>query len=101
METDALQYLCKQAQDLFEASETVTVTTYNEPFIDGDLSAFLLNTKCFYDSENCHDIDLYIERVETFLKSKGYKLEHRHYGNCAGGPIKGTVIAFRPRKDED
>lgn len=29
METDALQYLCKQVQDLFEASETVTVTIYN------------------------------------------------------------------------
>lgn len=101
MKTDALQYLCNQVQDLFEPNETVTVTIYNNPVIDGDLSTFLLNTNCFYDSENRHDIDIYIERVENFLKSKGYELEYHHYGNCAGGPIKGTVIAFRPRKDED
>lgn len=101
METDALKHLRNQVQDLFEASESVTVIIYNESFIDGDLSAFVLNTNCFYDSENRHDIDLYIERVEKFLKSHGYELEHRQYGNCAGGPIKGTIIAFRPREDED
>ena len=101
MKFDELQELRNELQNVFTKEEMVEITIYNHPYTDGDLGCFILHTNCFYGDESHKHIDPYLKRAESFLESKGYEIENKYYGNCAGGPIKGTVIAFRPRKDED
>ena len=101
MTYDKLQELRNEVQSIFTKEEMVEITIFNRPYIDGDLSSFILHTKCFYEDESRKHVDPYLKRAESFLESKGYEIENKYYGNCAGGPIDGVVIAFRPKESQD
>ena len=96
MKSQELRKICEKIQQEFSESEEVTIEVNNYPFLDGDLSTFILKTECFYTEEGRNRVDKYIKRVERLLNNMGYDVEKKIYSCTPTGPIDGTIVAFRP-----